>query len=346
MHACHGSNSHTSRIRCIHVMHQTHACYTLYAAMVQMQEEQGFPPPTHRMSSDRGYLPIEDYGLIGNLHTTALVARTDASVDFMCLPFCDSPTVFARLLDVRRGGYFQIRPVNTEYHAKQLYLPSSNVLQTKFSLREGIGQVTDLLPVFEDCQLEDMRPEGTRLTIEPWLIRKIDVIRGCVEFSLACQPAIDYGRIGHAVCLTGEGSVRFASSWCDLELQCFHSEQRDEREDKRDNRQYRSLVWNCDTDAQAPPGVNATVTLCEKESIILVLRRRDENEPQLSYLRLQHVMTATNRYWHDWIAKSTYKGRWREMVHRSALVLKLLTFHPTGAIIASPTFSIPEGARD
>jgi GH15 family glucan-1,4-alpha-glucosidase len=259
---------------------------------------------------------IEDYGLIGNLQTTALVSKKDASIDFFCFPFCDSPSIFARLLDEEGGGHFRICPAIPDFRTKQLYLPSSNVLQTRFSLPEGIAQVTDLMPVYQE-EIEGRE----RTVIKPWLIRKVDIVRGCLSLEVECRPAFMYGLDAHQSSIDCEsGTITFQSLHDTLQLSQHHS----------CSRKFVDLI----------DGSKLQLRMGEGESMILCLKEADGDH--FEYPLLQSIIDKTNGYWNKWISKSAYKGRWREIVNRSALVLKMLTFHETGAIIASPTFSLPE----
>lgn len=262
---------------------------------------------------------IEDFGLIGNLQTTALVTKQDASIDFFCFPFCDSPSVFARLLDEERGGFFRIRPLSNQFKPKQLYLPSSNVLQTKFNLEDGIMQVTDLMPVYNS---------GNETITESWVLRKVEIIRGCVDLEVTCQPAFNYGLEEHETTLSSN-QVLFSPKHLNLQLVQYYQNQ--------ERNQNCQMSWT-----KSSNGATQNIQLCETESVIYLLRSASDST-EASYQYLQEIITKTNQFWHQWISRSVYEGRWREMVHRSALVLKLLTFHPTGAIIAAPTFSLPEG---
>ncbi len=130
-----------------------------------------------------GYLPIEDHGVIGNLHTAALVGM-DGTIDWLCLPAFDSPSVFCSILDDEKGGHFRLRPVEYE-RSQQLYLPDSNVLLTRFLSRQGMAEVIDFMPILS-------RP-GDR----PRLVRHVRTVRGSMEFEVECRPAFDYARGGH-----------------------------------------------------------------------------------------------------------------------------------------------------
>src|SRR3712207_4898652 len=152
------------------------------------------------MGKRMGYLPIEDHGIIGDLHTAALVG-TDGTIDWLCLPAFDSPSVFCSILDDERGGSFRLRPV--EYaHSHQLYLPDTNVLLTRFFSSEGMAEILDFMPVFAG------RGERHRL------VRNVRVIRGRMTFDVECRPAFDYAREGHSVSV-GKPSVVFVSEGSD-----------------------------------------------------------------------------------------------------------------------------------
>lgn len=254
------------------------------------------------------YRPIESYGVIGDMHTVALVGM-DGSIDWCCLPAFDSPSIFARVLDYEKGGYFQISSCNEEAQVKQMYLPDTNVLVTRFLSPDGVGEVVDLMPVHD-----------LNAPKEHEIIRVVKGIRGQVQFKLACHPAFDYGRADHEVYMDGRGAI-FDSG--DMKV---------------------SLVSRFPL-AQVNNGVEVVFTLNAEEEATFVLRQvEDEKAGGILEARLmgKEALTNTVNFWRNWLKKSTYTGRWREMVNRSALVLKLLTYQPTGAIVAAPTCSLPE----
>jgi GH15 family glucan-1,4-alpha-glucosidase len=131
------------------------------------------------------YAPIEDYGIIGDLHTLALVGK-DGSIDFLCLPSFDSPSVFAALVDAERGGRFQIAPQLGEAARKQLYLPDTNVLLTRFLSNDGVAELSDFMPVEDAGQAHN-------------LVRRVKTVRGEIRFSMRCDPRFDYARTTHSV---------------------------------------------------------------------------------------------------------------------------------------------------
>jgi GH15 family glucan-1,4-alpha-glucosidase len=254
------------------------------------------------------YKPIESYGIIGDMHTVALVG-TDGSIDWCCLPAFDSPSVFAAILDDRKGGSFRIAPIH-EARQKQMYLPDTNVLITRFLGQEGVGEVVDFMPIQEPGQ-------GTKVHE---IVRVVRGVRGAVRFRLECRPAFDYARQRHQVALDARGAL-FVTPAATL-----------------------ALISRVPL---APDGAaaRAEFTLRPGESATFILRQiQGEVGGELLEARLagEELLVRTAAFWRRWLGHCRYEGRWREMVHRSALVLKLLTFAPTGAIVAAPTTSLPE----
>jgi GH15 family glucan-1,4-alpha-glucosidase len=256
------------------------------------------------------YLPIEDYGIIGDLHTVALVSR-QGSIDWFCFPHLDSPSVFAALLDDARGGRFQIAPVGDDATLKQLYLPDTNVLITRFLSARGVGEICDFMPIATTS--EELHRHR--------LIRRVAVVRGTMEFRMVCRPAFDYGRARHQAEVLPEGAL-FRSPGLALGLGTRVPLARD------------------------GDGVAASFTLAQGETATFQLERPDPGEGCAGCLTdaaYREAFHATVAFWRRWLAGSQYRGRWREMVNRAALVLKLLTFEPTGAIVAAATSSLPGG---
>jgi GH15 family glucan-1,4-alpha-glucosidase len=256
------------------------------------------------------YLPIEDYGIIGNLQTIALIGM-NGSIDWFCFPYFDSPSVFASILDEQKGGYFRIAPVNPESVVhKQLYWPETNVLVTRFLSEDGVAEIIDYMPV--GAPRDGNGFHG--------LVRRVKVVRGQMTFRLECFPAFNYGRDPHTVEAV-PGGVRFLSPKLNL-----------------------ALASDCPIHKTAN-GVSGEFTLTQQKSASFELHElgRNTSDPiGIGEEEAYRLFTETVDYWQRWIAKCTYTGRWREMVHRSALVLKLLVFQPTGAIVAAPTASLPE----
>jgi GH15 family glucan-1,4-alpha-glucosidase len=235
----------------------------------------------------------------------------DGSIDWLCLPNFDSPSVFAAILDDEKGGRFKIAPTSDGVTRKQLYWPDTNVLVTRFFTPDGVAEITDYMPI-------DASTNGHG---RHELIRRVEVVRGEMAFWMECSPAFNYARDAHETEISAEGAS-------------FHSPQ---------------LSLGLATSVpleQRGRGVVAEFTLREEQMAVFVLRQIDRGTGCGVFFSTQEeedLFMRTVEYWRRWLSKSTYTGRWREMVHRSALTLKLLTFEPTGAIVAAPTCSLPEG---
>ena len=257
------------------------------------------------------YQPIEDYGMIGNMHTAALVGR-NGSIDWLCWPHFDSPSVFAAILDDKKGGCFRISPVPERVTRKQVYWPETNVLVTRFLLQEGVVEVVDYMPVAIRKGKTGYRQ----------LVRRVEAIRGSVPVQLVCTPAFNYARDTHEVEIHEKGAIfRSASMAIELTSRVPLTIQSEGR------------------------GVGATLLLRQGERVSFTLRQLDDAHGSMvveSDEAEQALFAHTIDYWHKWISKCTYTGRWRTTVYRSALALKLLTFEPTGALVAAPTAALPE----
>ncbi len=263
-------------------------------------------------------LPIENHGIIGNLRTAALVGMNGA-IDWLCLPDFDSPSVFAGILDAVQGGHFQVSPLVEGATRKQFYWPDTNVLVTRFLSADGVGEITDYMPVEQPA---------------PWagqhqLVRHVSVVRGVMPFRVECRPGFNYARDRHTVEPLAEKGVLFRTP----RLAC-------------------QLATRVPLRVEENGGITAELTLREGESEIFVFQviaPGQETVPALDPKQAHELFSRTVAFWRRWIARCTYRGRWREIVHRSALVLKLMTFDPTGAMVAAPTASLPEalgGARN
>jgi len=256
------------------------------------------------------YQPIENYGVIGDLNTVALVGL-NGSIDFLCFPDFDSPTVFASMLDAAKGGRFRISPIDEESRPKQLYLPDTNVLLTRFLRQGGVGEVVDYMPV-------------ESMYVGKELIRMVTCVHGEVEFVMQCQPRFDYARATHSV------------------------ERKSEREyilisDNNPNDKIRLVS----TEPMELDGTDlqARFTLTTAQTAIFMLEYVTEHEgagPESLKEFVDKSYFDTINYWKGWTAQSTYRGRRMEIIHRSALVLKLLISHNHGSIVAAPTFALPE----
>jgi GH15 family glucan-1,4-alpha-glucosidase len=258
------------------------------------------------------YAPIDRYGVIGDCDTIALVG-TDGSIDFMCFPYFDSPSIFARLVDEEKGGSFQLHPSLPGARQKQLYLPDTNILFTRFLASDGVAEISDFMDISEGAHR---------------LVRRVKAVRGEIPFRMICAPRFDYARASHSVTLTSDGAL-FVSEGpdrCALRLRTFVPL------DLQDGAATAEFVLR--------GGDSATFVLEDAAG--------DAGVSADPYYTVR-AFKATQDFWRYWLARSTYRGRWREMVNRSALVLKLLTSRRYGSIVAAPTFGLPEqigGARN
>ena len=238
---------------------------------------------------------------------------SDGTIDWFCTPRFDSPSVFASILDSKRGGFFRLFP-ESGGDAKQLYLPDTNVLITRFLSPDGVAEVHDFMPIHRD-------PHHRRR-----LVRRVVCVRGKVSLRVECRPAMNYGRDEHELALGDHGAL-FRSPSLTLALSTAVSLE------------------------QSGTGVVGSFVLSDGQTATFSLEEVESGEapPPLSHAEAGELFHRTVRYWRGWLRSSRYRGRWREMVHRSALTLKLLTYRPTGAIVAAPTTSLPEqlgGARN
>ena len=254
------------------------------------------------------YPPIAEHGVIGNLHTVALIS-TDGTIDWYCSPRFDSPSMFAALLDANRGGHFALRPADGEWQNKQLYFPDTNVLITRFLTPGGVGEVQDFMPVGKVMG-------GAH---RDRLIRRVVTVRGRMRFELECAPRFDFGRERHRT-ERHAGGVLFESPGARVALETETSLE------VRDGDVHAAF--------ELEAGGSATFILEHVPGEYEMRGGGPEDTRQLA----EHTI----EYWRRWLSQSRYRGRWRETVHRSALTLKLLTYAPTGAIVAAPTTSLPE----
>lgn len=241
---------------------------------------------------------------------SAALVGTNGSIDWFCFPHFDSPSLFAAILDDEKGGRFQIEPDGGEYHTKQFYWPDTNVLITRFHCQDGIVEVTDFMPVGEAIKEEK----------DYQIVRMIKGIHGNVKVRMNCSPAFDYARGTHEVSLTKDGA-NFRNKQLHMALS---STLPLEKKDK---------------------AVSSHFEIKQEETAVFVFHSIKPDEDCTLKLNEEEANLAfreTIQFWRDWITQSQYKGRWRETVNRSALILKLLTFEPTGAIVAAPTCSLPE----
>jgi len=261
------------------------------------------------------YQPIENYGVIGDLSTAALVSM-EGSIDFMCFPRFDSPTVFAALLDYQRGGKFSIAPVVGEFKHHQRYFPDTNILLTRFLGDAGVAEISDFMAI-------------QHLGHSHNLVRRVKAVRGEVRFRMICAPKFDYGRAGHRV-EAKPHEFLFVPEGKNLPVLRLRSEPK-----------LRSENGTAVCEFKLGAGQTASFVL---EEVV-----DGEESPSANPDYVSASFKETMNFWLAWIGRSKYRGRWREMVNRSALALKLLTSQSNGSIVAAATFGLPEkigGARN
>lgn len=264
--------------------------------------------------SQPAYAPIEDYGIIGDCASAALVGR-DGSIDWLCWPRFDSPSIFAAILDADDGGHFQVQPTS-DYEVERRYLPDTNVLETTFTTDSGVLRLTDLMPV------ADRAAYRRELWPDHELLRRIECVEGTVQVSVECDPRLEYGQVNPS--LEDRGPHGFFYNHKDAVL-IVRSE----------------LPLSL---SQGRGAVSTQHTLRAGDRHFLSLTY-DAGEPAVLPLLGEHAERKIQRtvgYWHDWASRCEYTGPHRDAVVRSALTLKLMTYAPSGAIIAAPTTSLPE----
>eukprot|EP01113_Clastostelium_recurvatum_P034755 TRINITY_DN4755_c0_g1_i2.p1 TRINITY_DN4755_c0_g1~~TRINITY_DN4755_c0_g1_i2.p1 ORF type:complete len:754 (-),score=85.78 TRINITY_DN4755_c0_g1_i2:50-2311(-) len=321
--------------------------------------------PCVHSEHEEGQSLLDSYGIIGNMHSCALVSINSASIDWYCYPYFDSPSIFGSMLDKEIGGRFSIRPTTCDHRSKQFYWPDTNVLITRFLSEEGVTQVIDYMPV---------KQQGSPGYL--WLVRRVKVVRGQAELVMECSPAFDYARRGHHAKIEEYGAVFTERVKTDDPSRTEGLVMHLETDLPLQLGRYKNDEQGCkiSRDTVGDDGVHSRFTLKEGETAVFVFRERhgkhrrydpeahntldaksklwselhtpeghtDDYSHKTDCTALEdRLFNETLSYWKGWLGKFNYKGRWREIMQRSALVLKLLTFAPTGAIISSPTCGLP-----
>jgi GH15 family glucan-1,4-alpha-glucosidase len=257
---------------------------------------------------------ISEHGLIGDLQTAALVS-TDGSVDWFCCPRFDSPSVFGALLDDEKGGHFRIRPTDGGYQPRQMYFPDTALLITRFITEDGVGEVVDFMP-----------PAGRQATDNHRLVRMLRCTRGRMRFDVDIAPRFDYGRRPHLTRVTESGAV-FSTDALTLTLHPVR--------EPNDARLAHVRVNEGD--------LHISIELAAGDVRGFILESAADGPPrEVRLAEFQQLHEETVRFWRSWLSASTYTGRWRETLGRSAVTLKLMTYAPTGGLVAAPTAGLPE----
>ena len=259
-----------------------------------------------------------NYGLIGDMSSAALVG-TDGSVDWCCLPRFDSPSVFASILDEDIGGRFRIQPSGAYAGSRQVYLQDTNILETTFTTSEGVVKITDFMPIQDNDR--DGKPDRNP-AVPPELHRIVTCTDGSVEMHCDYDPRHDYARA-----VTAFGQLRMNGNGTAVET--------------KGGGQSMMLLSSVSLPVSAD-GVKGEFSLSQGESAIFVLAYGDGRPANLERYHTQEKLQLTRRYWQDLVGGMNYGGLWREQVVRSFLLLHLMMYRGTGAIVAAPTTSLPE----
>ncbi|MGW4563893.1 glycoside hydrolase family 15 protein [Streptomyces sp. NPDC004561] len=261
------------------------------------------------------YPPIADHGMVGDLQTAALVS-SEGNIDWWCTPRFDSPSLFASLLDSERGGHCRLAvelPDGDGMTARQLYLSDTAVLVTRFMAPGGVGEIADfMLPI--DSPLPQDRHR---------LVRVARVVRGRLPFTFSCRPRFDYARAPHTLDLSDGHAAVFHGPGIDLHVQSTTG-----------------VPLRAEGD-----DITARFTLSAGEAAAFVLTSADGGTPAPPRPSLEAVaddFETCRAFWLSWLRSCTYHGRWQDVVNRSAITLKMLTYAPTGAPIAAATMGLPE----
>lgn len=258
--------------------------------------------------------PIADYGLIGDCRAAGLVSR-DGSLDWLCFPRFDSPSIFGALLDAGSGGRFRIRPAG-EFQTVRRYLPDTNILETTFKTSHGKVVLRDLMPVASE---EEKRQ---KLMPEHEVLREVEGIQGELEIEILYEPRPDYGRTQPRLQQRGPLGVRCEANGASLVL-CSE------------------LPINVTNDGSAAVG-RARMRAGERKFLSFTYTQEVPSVLPLLGRAARTTAERTAQWWRDWASRSSYQGPYRDAVVRSALALKLMTYAPSGAVVAAPTTSLPE----
>jgi GH15 family glucan-1,4-alpha-glucosidase len=263
------------------------------------------------------YPLIADHGLIGDLQTAALVG-TDGTIDWFCAPRFDSPSIFGSLLDHERGGHLRMRPTVEAYTSKQMYLADTAVLITRFLTEAGVGEIVDFMPIAADAKDTSRRHR---------LVRLVRCVRGEMTFRVEIAPRFDYGRSKVEIHATEDGAV-FEGDQTAMTVSLIR--------DPGDERLGRSWV-------EGDGELRAEFSMSAGQIRGVVLETGVAGPVRaVPPAEARQLFDETVDFWQTWMARSTYRGRWRESVNRSAITLKLMTYAPTGALVAAPTAGLPE----
>ncbi len=260
------------------------------------------------------YRPIKDYAVIGDTHSAALIS-SEGSLDWACMPHFNSGAVFLRILDDQKGGYCEVVPRDVRTRSRR-YLPRTNILETTFNTSSGVLQLTDYMPLRRRRELTDA---GQDVDSDHQILRLLRCTSGMIEAAVAVRPTVKFAR-DQAQPGIRQGAFIFSTEQEELQLQ--------------------GMALQVGDDSQA----RAQVRLRAGEAAFLCLRHAQPGGAILpvGLDRAEALLAETREYWETWMRDCHYSGPYGDSVLRGALTSKLLTFEPSGAILAAPTTSLPE----
>jgi GH15 family glucan-1,4-alpha-glucosidase len=286
------------------------------------------PLPASASSMDSPFPPIADYGFLSDCHTGALVA-SDGSIEWMCLPHFDSPSIFGSMLD-RGAGSWRVGPYGTYVPAGRRYIPGTNMIETTWMTAQGWLRVVDTLTIgawHENRKMSSHTRPPTDFDADHLLVRVMECIQGQVQVELVCEPMLDYG------------STPAAWSAADLGGDGWNAVDADNGEGAF--RLFSDMRMGIEGNR-----VHARHTMSEGEKSYCALSWTEELLGPRSVEQAEEYLSRTSHFWRGWLAEGRYPDHpWRFQLQRSALTLKGLTFMPTGALVAAPTTSLPETPR-
>jgi pentatricopeptide repeat protein len=275
------------------------------------KKARGIQKGSFEIPSLEDYKPITSYGIIGNTRTVSLIGY-DGSIDWCCLPKFDSPSVFAAILDHKVGGRWRIAPLAKKGASIQRYIEHTNILQTEFTAESAKVVLTDFMP----CSIQYQEAWA----FPPEIHRIVDCVRGKISIRLELEPRFEYGLTPPKIWTTKYGLAM------------------------RSHKDEMVLASTVPFDHKDPQenNVRTDFTMSRGQREIFVLSYGEYEPRKVDEYQTRSQLLRTEAFWKNWAGGLKYKGRWREAVIRSALILKLLTYSPTGAILAAPTTSLPE----
>jgi GH15 family glucan-1,4-alpha-glucosidase len=267
-----------------------------------------------RDPSGSAYKPIADYGLIGDKRTCALVG-VDGSIDWLCIPRFDSPSIFGALLDANKGGRFEIAPKDDKFEVLQQYDGLTNILLTDFRTTDGQVRITDFMPCFRVSGLVVSTGE---------VHRRITGLQGTVELRLNLEPRMNYGMSVPSISKVGKLGYSITPK------------------EKESGHELGLIVSSENVDIGSNANITSNFKVRENQTLDVVLRFGALRLHHSQFTYTSEKLRETSKYWRNLAALCKYRGQWKDYVSRSSLLLHLLVYAPTGAIVAAPTTSLPE----